>query len=51
MIMPKYWETKKKIKNPSLVEKHKERKIKKDMLNKIKNDEWHLEVKDYKKND
>lgn len=48
MIMPKYWETKKKIKNPSLVEKHKERKIKKAMLNKIKNDDWSLEVKLFK---
>jgi hypothetical protein len=41
----------KKKQDPKLKEKHKERKIKKDMLNKIKNDEWQLEVKDYKKND
>ena len=45
MIMPTRDKEKQ---DPKLKEKHKERRIKKDMLNKIKNNEWVIAVRDYK---
>jgi len=49
MVLMNNWEKEKK--NPQLKEKHKERRIKKIIMNKIKDNEWQLEVKNYKNND
>lgn len=49
MMIPKIWIGKKSPTDPSKKEKHKERKIKKEILNTIKNLDWFEQVQEYNK--
>ena len=50
MIIPKSWTGKKIQTNPEFKEKHKQRKIKKALINYLKNQDWELEVYNYNNN-
>ncbi len=45
--MTKPWTGKKDATNPQLKEAHKERKVKKELINTIKQKEWEKQVRDY----
>ncbi len=45
--IPKPWVGKKIITNPEFKEKHKQRKIKKALINNLKKQDWELEVYNY----
>lgn len=49
MKTPKIWVNKKSPTDPIKKEKHKERKIKKEILNTIKNLDWFEQVQEYNK--
>ena len=47
MMIPKSWTGKKTQTNPEFKEKHKQRKIKKALINYLKTQDWELEVYNY----
>lgn len=49
MIIPKIWVNKKSPTPSDKKEKHKERKLKKEILNTIKNQDWFEQVQEYNK--
>lgn len=51
MKIAKSWVGKKSPTNPDRKEAHLQRRIKRAILNEIKNEEWESEILDYKKNE